>query len=124
MASGVVIDGLRETVRSLERFGAEAADLKAAFKRIGDMVAREAVSITPTLTGRLAASIRASNTKNKSEVRAGSAKVVYAGVQHYGGYNNITGTHFLERAVEAKQGEAVRQMETDLNRLIQSLGLE
>lgn len=88
------------------------------------MVVREAVSLTPTLTGRLAASIRASNTKNKSEVRAGSAKVVYAGVQHYGGYHNITGSFFLTKAVEAKQEEAVRQMETDLNRLIASLGLK
>lgn len=124
MASGVRFEGLRETVKSLQRFGVEVADLKAAFKRIGDTVVREAVTITPTLTGRLAASIRASNTKNKSEVRAGGARVPYAGVIHYGGYNNITGTHFLERAVEAKQGEAVRQMETDLNRLIQTLGLD
>jgi len=124
MAAGVSVDGLKQTVRSLERFGVEAADLRAAFKRIGDMVAREAVSITPTLTGRLAASIRASNTKNKSEVRAGGAKVVYAGVQHYGGYNNIVGSHFLEKAVEAKQGDAVRQMERDLSRLISELGLK
>ena len=117
------MDGLRETIRDIKRFGAQAADLRSLFKRIGDMVARHAVTITPTLTGALAASIRASNTQNKAEVRAGSAKVVYAGVQHYGGYNNITGSYFLERAVEAKQGEAVRQMEQDLNRLIQSLGL-
>lgn len=123
MASGVRITGLRETVRSLERFGVEASDLKAAFKRIGNIVVQEAVSITPTLSGALANSIRASNTKNKSEVRAGSAKVVYAGVIHYGGYNNITGVHFLERAVEAKQADAVQQMETDLNHLIRQLGL-
>lgn len=119
----VRITGLRETVRSLERFGVEAADLKAAFLRIGNMVVQEAKSIVPTLSGALAASIRASNTKNKSEVRAGSAKVVYAGVQHYGGYNNIIGSYFLERAVAAKQGEAVNQMEDELNSLIRRLDL-
>lgn len=119
----VRIDGLRETVRSLERFGVEAADLKSAFKGIGNMVVQEAVSMTPVLTGRLAASIRASNTKNKSEVRAGSARIPYAGVIHYGGYNNITGVPFLTMAVEKKQSEAVRQMEADLNRLISSLDL-
>jgi len=123
MAQGVVVDGLRQTVRSLEKFGVEAGELRQAFKRIGEVVVRDAVPRTPTLTGRLAASIRASNTKNKSEVRAGGARVVYAGVQHYGGYNNITGTHFLTDAVEAKQAEAVRLMEQDLNRLIRSLNL-
>jgi|SRR6478752_1125527 len=124
MASpGVHVEGLRETIRSLERFGVAATDLKAAFKRIGSIVAHEAVAMTPTLTGRLAASIRASNTKNKSQVRAGSARVPYAGVIHYGGYNNITGVPFLTMAVQNKQQEAVRQMETDLNRLIQSLDL-
>lgn len=104
--------------------GAQAGDLRAAFKYIGDMVARTATSFTPTLTGRLASSIRASNTKNKSEVRAGSAKVPYAGVQHYGGYNNITGSHFLDKAVQQRQGEAVRAMEGELQRLINSLGLD
>lgn len=121
--TGVYFDGLRETIRDMKRFGVQVTDLKATFKRIGDMVARHSVTLTPTLTGRLAASIRASNTQNKAEVRAGGAKVIYAGVQHYGGYNNITGSHFLDRAVQEKQGEAVRQMNTDLNRLIQSLGL-
>lgn len=119
----VRITGLRETVRSLEKFGVEAADLKAAFKRIGSMVGDYAKTLTPTLSGALTASIRASNTKNKSEVRAGSAKVVYAGVQHYGGYNNIIGSYFLTQAVEAKQSEALNAMEAELNSLIRRLDL-
>ncbi len=122
--SGVRVKGLRETVRSLERMGIEVADLKATFHKIGSTVAAEAVSLTPTQTGALANSIRASKTKNKSEIRAGSARVVYAGVINYGGYNNITGVHFLDKAVENKQDEAISIMETDLNRLIQSLGLD
>ena len=124
MASGVKVEGLRQTVRSLERFGVDVADLKAAFKRIGNMVVREAVSLTPTLTGRLAASIRASNTKNKSEVRAGSAKVVYAGVQHYGGYNNIEPHPFLTKAVDRNETKTVQVLEHELKSLIRSLGLD
>jgi len=107
----------------LERFGVATNDLKAAFTRIGNMVVDEAVSITPTQSGALAASIRASKTKNKAMVRAGSAKVVYAGVQHYGGYNNITGVPFLTDAVERKQHEAIQIMESDLDRLVAQLGL-
>ena len=121
--SGVRIEGLRQTVRTLERFGVATNDLKAAFTRIGNMVVDEAVSITPTQSGALAASIRASKTKNKAMVRAGSAKVVYAGVQHYGGYNNITGVPFLTDAVERKQHEAIQIMESDLDRLVAQLGL-
>ena len=122
-SNSVRITGLNETVRSLKRFGVEVADLKAAFTRIGNIVVTEAQSIAPHMSGALAASIRASKTQNKSEVRAGSASVPYAGVQHYGGYNNITGTYFLTKAVENKQGEAVTLMETELNRLISSLDL-
>jgi hypothetical protein len=123
MASNVRITGLSETVRSLKRFGVEVADLKAAFTRIGNIVVNEAQSLVPVMTGRLAASIRASKTQNKSEVRAGSAGIPYAGVQHYGGYNGITGSFFLTQAVANKQGEAVDQMETELNSLIRRLNL-
>lgn len=121
--SNVRVTGLRETVRSLERFGIEVGDLKNAFNKAGQIVVNEAQSMVPTLSGRLAASIRASKTKNKAEVRAGSAGIPYAGVIHYGGYNNITGVPFLTDAVDRKQAEAIAAIETDLNRLIQSMGL-
>lgn len=119
----VRVEGLRQTIRSLERFGVEASDLKAAFNRIGSMVARSIISYTPTLTGALAASIRASKTKNKAIVRAGGAKVVYAGVQNFGGYHNITGKHFMEKGLADKQDEAVQMMDNELNQLIRRLDL-
>lgn len=121
--SGVRVHGLRETVRSLERLGIEAADLKAAFKRIGALVQHEAQTLAPKKSGRLAASIKPSNTKNKSIIRAGGARVVYAGVQHYGGYNNIKPHPFLTEAVGRNQSKAVDLMDEELNRLIRSLGL-
>ena len=122
--SGLRVEGLRQTVRSLERFGVEVQDLKAAFNKIGTIVVNEAVTLTPTLSGALAASIRASKTKNKSEVRAGSARVVYAGVIHYGGYNNITAQPFLTTAVDNKQAQVINTMETELGRLIRKLDLK
>lgn len=118
------VDGINKVVRDLKRFGVEVADLKTAFNKIGNIVVKEAVTLTPTLTGRLAASIRASKTQNKSEVRAGGARVPYAGVQHYGGYNNITGSYFLTKAIGNKREEVINTMETDLNALIQRLGLK
>lgn len=120
---GTRVDGLRETVRSLERFGVQVADLKAAFKKIGAFISDEARTLAPKKSGRLAASIKPSNTKNKSIVRAGGAKIPYAGVIHYGGYNNISPHPFLTDAVSRNEGQVVKMMDDELNHLIKSLGL-
>ena len=122
--SGIQVKGLRGVVRSLEKFGVQAADLKAAFKRIGTVVVNEAKSIAPSRSGRLAASIKPSNTKNKSIVRAGGARIPYAGVIHFGGYHNIKAQPFLTDALEHKQGEAKRLMESELGALISRLDLK
>jgi HK97 gp10 family phage protein len=121
---GVHVTGLRDVVRSMEKFGVAAADLKAAFRRIGTVVASEAKSLAPHLTGRLAASIRPSNTKNKSVVKAGGARVPYAGVIHFGGYHGIKAQPFMYDAVEKKQGEAARLLESELGNLIRQLDLK
>lgn len=124
MATGVKVDGLRDVARTLERLGVEAADLKNAFNKIGSIVSDEAKTLTPVLTGRLAASIRASKTKNKATVRAGGARIPYAGVIHYGGYNNITGTYFLTKAASNKEQSVVDALETELNSIINRMGLD
>lgn len=124
MASGVQVKGLRETIRSLERFGVQVADLKAAFRKVGNLVVDEAKPRTNPLTGKLAGSIRASNTKNKAVIRAGGARIPYAGVIHYGGYHGIAGKHFLTDAIEAKKGQGVQVLEQELRGLIRSLDLK
>lgn len=102
----------------------EVSDLKAAFKRIGSLVQRDAQARAPKKTGRLAASIRPSNTKNKSILRAGSARVVYAGVQHYGGYNNIKPHPYLTDAVEANRAKVKQELDKELRSLINKLHLK
>lgn len=121
--SGIQVKGLRETVRTLEKFGAAAADLKAAFTRIGNLVANEAKVLAPRKSGKLAGTIKASNTKNKSIVRAGSG-IAYAGVQNYGWpRHNIEGKHFMETALQTKQDEAFTALNDELHGLIRNLGL-
>lgn len=121
--AGVRVEGLRETIRSLERFGVEVSDLKTAFKKIGNIVVDEAKTLAPKKSGALAASIKPSNTKNKSIVRAGSARVVYAGVIHYGGYHGIEPHPFLTDAVTNNAGKAKETMEQELTALIHKLNL-
>lgn len=121
--TGVRIEGLKETVRTLEKFGVEASDLKAAFTRIGNMVVNEAKTLTPVRTGKLASSIKTSKTKNKSIIRAGRASVPYAGVIHYGGYNGITAQPFLTSAIENQEQATMRTLEDELHGLIRRLDL-
>lgn len=123
MASGIYVEGLRECIRSLERFGVEVSDLKEVFTKIGTEVAREAKELAPTKSGALANSIRPSKTKNQAIIRAGSARVVYAGVQNYGGYNNIEPHRFMEGAVERKQADTIRMLDDELGDLIRRYDL-
>lgn len=120
----VHLSGLRETIRSLERLGVAVTDMKAVFLKIGNMVAGNAQSLAPRRSGRLAASIKPSKTKNKALVRAGSARVPYAGVIHFGGYNNINANPFLTEAVRQSQSKAVQEMEDGLQDLIRKYGLK
>lgn len=121
---GVRVDGLKETIRTLEKFGVAVADLKAAFKKIGQGVVDDAKPRIHNASGRLASSIKPSNTKNKSVVRAGSARVPYAGVINYGWpARNIGAQNFLTDAVVAREQETVHIIDEELGSLIRRYGL-
>ena len=123
MREGVRVEGLRQTIRSLEALGVAVSDMKVAFRKIGNLVQSEARTLAPHKSGRLEASIRPSNAKNKAEIRAGGARVPYAGVQEFGGYNHITPHRFLRGAVEKEQGKAVQILDEELSRLVRKLDL-
>lgn len=119
---GVV--GLREFIKSLEALGVEVTDLKAAWNRVGNIVVKEAQSRAPKVSGALAGSIRANNAKGGATVRAGSARVPYAAVQHWGWpRHGIEGSHYLTEASEAKQQEVVDAITDELGKLVAKLDL-
>lgn len=121
---GLEVTGLRETVRNLERYGAQVSDLKTAFRTIGNVVVTEAKARAPKQSGALANSIRPSNTKNKAVVRVGAARVPYAGVIHYGWpRRHIAANPFLESAAQAKQGEVLATLSRELEAIATALGL-
>lgn len=123
-STSVQVKGLKETIRSLEQFGVSAEDLKTAFTKIGLIVQQDAQSNVRTKTGALAASIRPSKTKNKSEIRAGSARVPYAGVQEYGGYNGIEPMSYLRDAVSDNRDTVTRLIDDELGDLIRRYDLK
>lgn len=127
--SGLKVTGLREAVRALERAGADVADLKAAFTKIGRVVVGRAERSVPGRTGALSASIRASRTKNKAVVRAGSARVPYAGINNYGANRlrtrsgswvpgNYPASGFLTNAANRDQDEYLRILRGEIDRII------
>lgn len=118
----VRIDGLRETIRALERFGVSTDDLKAAFGEISREVVQEATGRVHVLTGRLRATIRPANTKNKSVVRAGTAAVGYAGVVNYGRLGTA-GDGFLTIPANTNTEAKVRMIDANLQELVRRYGL-
>lgn len=122
--TSVRVSGLNKCIRSLQKFGVEVEDLKAVFSRISNVVIDDARNLINSRSGDLAGSLRASKTKNKAIVRAGSARVPYAGVIEYGGYNGITPQEYLQGAAEQNQSKAVQMMQTGINALITKYGLK
>jgi hypothetical protein len=117
VATAIRVDGLRETIRSLERFGVATEDLKEAFGAISRDVATEAGVRVKVDTGALRATIRPARTKNKAVVRAGTAGVPYAGVVNYG-RDGMAGDGFLTIPANSNTDAKVRQIEQNLQQLI------
>lgn len=83
-APTVSVDGGRQLRASLKRAGVGVEDLKAAHKEVADDVARESRPNAPVLTGALVATTRGAGTQSAAIVRAGSARVPWAGPIHWG----------------------------------------
>lgn len=113
------VEGLREVLRDLERFGVSTDDLRDAFGAIAGDVAAEAGQLVRRKTGALAATIRPGRAKNKAIVRAGTAGVPYAGVVNY----HRPGDEFLTGPANANPEARVRQIEDSLESLIVKHGL-
>jgi len=125
LAEPIKVEGLRETVRSLERFGLEASEPKQAMHKIGELVASRARQLAPRLTGTLAGTIKAGRAKAKATVRAGSARAPYAGPIHWGWpARNIAAQPFLVDALEQEHDNIIRLLESEMTRLIRKLDLD
>lgn len=123
--SGVHVEGLRETVRNLERLGVDVGDLKDAFGAISQEVVTEASELVEVESGRLQGTIRAARTKNKAVVRAGTPSgVPYAGVINFGWpAHGIDPSNFLTDPANADPAGKVKRIEDNLEALIRRYDL-
>lgn len=128
-SGGAYITGLRETIRALELLGVEVSDLKGVFHPVADKAAGIIRTHTPVQSGRLRASVKPNNAKNKAIVRAGSARVPYAKAINNGRYNAANGsrtqpTRFMQRADAVLTPTVLAEMVQDgLNELLIKYGI-
>lgn len=118
------VDGLRETVRDLEKAGLGVDDLKAVFGAIAKEARSLAVGFAPRRSGKLAGSIRSSAAKNYATVSAGGARAPYAGPINYGWpKRHITGAGFMQKADAAIRPHVLRDLVTAVDRLLRETNL-
>ena len=108
-SSTVTIEGIDKLRRALVKLdNAAKQDFKAAGKTAAEIVAKQANNEVPVRSGRLRNTIRAGATQTSGVVRAGTAKVPYAGPIHFGwGRRRIHPNPFLYRAADKRVNEVV-----------------
>lgn len=82
MASIIQIENLKETRKALKMVGEGVDDLKAANLAAAELVRAKATAKMPKKSGALAASYKAKGLQTGGVV---SSKLIYAGVQEFGG---------------------------------------
>jgi hypothetical protein len=128
MSDGITVqvdeNSLNKLTRNLVKAGIEISDLKDAFQELSREAALLAASLAPHKSGVLAASVRGNRAKSSAVVRAGGAKVKYAGVQEWGWpARSIEATHYLQRTSDALKITAPAKLELSIARLLAAKGL-
>jgi len=83
-AAVVEVEGARELRATMKRAGEDLGDLKEAHAEVAAYVAAAARSASPSVSGKLAASVRGNRAASSAVVKAGGAAVPYAGPIHWG----------------------------------------
>ena len=116
----VQVQGLNETLRALKKLGDDMEDLKDANADISSTVARAASALAPRLTGNLASSIKGNRAAKRVQIKAGGARVPYAGVIEYGWQSRgIRPQPYLRKAAYENQSYVIDKYEENIKQVIQ-----
>jgi phage gpG-like protein len=130
----VRVDGLanlRRVVRAVDPAGLKA--IQGTLKGASEMVARDARTLAPRKTGRLAASIRPGTSGNRAVVRD---RLPYANLIHWGGSTGrghrpgapwsgsvlVTPSLFISRAIDRNENAIAALLAEEFDKLIRSRG--
>lgn len=121
----VTVKGIGRLNRALAKAGSDAGNMRELMHSIGMIAVREAQARVPVLTGTLRDNIRAGRGKTKAVVRAGGARVPYAGVIHYGTPDNAyQPTNFLITAIQTRRGEILNRFNQGLEQILRDAELQ
>lgn len=112
------VEGLAKFIRQAQKAGASAEDMRELMHRVGMVVVTR--SALPARTSALDNSVRAGRGKTKAVVRAGSAKVPYAGVINYGwpARGILPAAHPLQDTLAATRGDQLAMLEAGINEIL------
>ena len=121
----ITVEGAKQLQRALRQVEGGTTDLKAVHAEAAQIVAKQAELITPRRSGRLMESVRSAGQARQGIVRAGRAKVPYAGVIHFGwAKRNIAPQPFLYDALDLRQKEVIAKYENHVKKLINKHDLD
>lgn len=121
--SRIRIVGLGRTVRALEKSGADAQSMRDLMHDLGSIVVRGATP--PVASGALQGTIRAGRGKTKAVVRAGTARVPYAGVHEWGNpRTGLPAKHFLSNSLNSNRTDVLEALERGLLEIAAKNGLD
>ncbi|MFJ2370879.1 hypothetical protein [Microbacterium sp. NPDC087665] len=109
-SQGVVrVEGARRLRSTLRKAGDDLADMKKAHADAAGIAARASEALAPKRSNKLADTIRAAGTKTAGIIRAGFARVPYAGPIHWGWFaRGIKPQPFLSKGAQDSEGRWVR----------------
>ncbi len=128
MAGGQVVatvEGLRQLRSALRRAGDDLSDFRDANADVARVAGQAAQVDAPHRTGTLAGSVRWSGTKTQAIVRAGSARVPYAGPIQWGWpARHIRPALFVTQAASRTEPQWLDLFMDAINRIIDKIGQE
>lgn len=108
--------GYRELMRDMYLAGAESEDLKAITRPLAEKIAASGRALAPKKTGRLAASIKAKDSRVTVTAYI-PARIKYAAPVHWG-WDGESGSQFLSKAEEIHRSATYAGIEAGINRLL------
>ena len=101
-----------------------SSGLRGSWSQVGARAVSTTITVTPVQSGRLVATLKASEGAGGIEIKAGGGSVVYAGVQNFGWpRRNIAAQRFMDAAAETIATEAPDELGSEIQSLIDRVGL-
>lgn len=120
MSALVEVKGAKQLRADLTRAGVDMQEWKDTHALVAGIVAGAVRA--PRRSGRLAGSVRPAGQARAAIVRAGGAKVPYAGVQEWGWpKHGITGRHYLTGAAKSTESRWLTSYETRVQEIVDSV---